>query len=381
MNSIRGGRSNHVAGSFANVRSYANDERILHLTPSGLFNDRLPSTLWRPTTYLRTNTICTARDVYGRFVPLLEPLSTTPEGYIPLQKTMIGVGSRLDRAGDYERSFSGLSTAKVFDVLKRVFSNNISLETGTVGDGNLWIRETTSPPQFEAATDIINRHLSGERQLTFSHAATARCVFARMLPEFAQGEPEVAANGRSEWHPLRESEFAGKWGALPEVDHHDIVYEIVTRRLGVDATLCRSKKLRLMIATDYPAYIGLTKIQELGSARGNINDHGFLERTIQSTVSCIFDRPGDYDYLSVCLDPYHTKTPKGTYETVKYRDEAFFFEDSLLRNLPRYTVVGVWLPVKSLSRHEIGALPKLQNPDFLLVYMNRLAASILDVCA
>ena len=46
---------------------------------------------------------------------------------------------------------------------------------------------------------------------------------------------------------------------IPELDHHEVVYELVAESLGIDADMCAAHALRLYIAAESPEFMGLMK--------------------------------------------------------------------------------------------------------------------------
>lgn len=44
----------------------------------------------------------------------------------------------------------------------------------------------------------------------------------------------------------------GDWVNLLEVNHHEMVYDLVAKQLRLDADLCKTKGLRLMISAKAP---------------------------------------------------------------------------------------------------------------------------------
>lgn len=71
------------------------------------------------------------------------------------------------------------------------------------------------------------------------------------------------------------------------------------------------------------------------------------------------------DYLSVSID--HWTARPTVYESVRTDKICRFNEKSMREHLPRYTVIGAWMPTLTERNYEIGAIPNAENPDALLV--------------
>jgi hypothetical protein len=197
-------------------------------TPAGLFGNRQEGGLWRPTTYIGGSTVRDARELYG--VLTRSHHVYVFEGSIPIssigQHDSLSVSSR---SASYERVFEGYTTSEVFTklcpvvaefpihILRRIAVTDL-LETRPA--------RTIMPPGDHLLDDMFAGYL--------------------LEPYMPDRSPSLPAP-------------RGEWGALPEVDHHNIMRKIVAAALGLPADVYGKFDLDLVVSLETPPCIGLFK--------------------------------------------------------------------------------------------------------------------------
>ena len=270
--------------------------------PAGLFGDRGNGGLWRPTTSLKLSDVLTARDIYGvlspaHYVPVFEgsiPLISFGERSMPLSST----------SNEYTRIFYDWKTADVLATLQNIFAQvpvDVLARFLPVHLRDDHTMRATTPPG-----DHLLQSMFEER------------VLSRSMPGSSVGQPDPGWN-------------------LPEIDHHDVVYRMVTIALGLSKSRCQDQGLRLMISLDYPQCLGLMKPQfSTQPYEPNVR-----KRVWKSIIQT-------YPYVTVC--------------TTKDGDHigCSLLEASFVRTGPPAVleVAGIWVPMKYTPFHNINGMAR-----------------------
>ena len=131
--------------------------------------------------------------------------------------------SRLTRSRDYQASFGTRKARSAFGILRKMFRSWAGL-----GQISLIIpvEKVNLPLKFR-----LPQYVANSRQ--------KRQVFRNWLLD---GLPNSAHSTQ-----------------IPELDHHEVVYQLVAEHLGIDSDMCAAHGLTLYIAPESPEFIGLMK--------------------------------------------------------------------------------------------------------------------------
>lgn len=130
--------------------------------------------------------------------------------------------------------------------------------------------------------------------------------------------------------------YKASWKTVEKkINHYRAAYRLVTDALGLDMQTCENHRLVLAASSEYPPCIGLMKARKFNQAmEKGMEDH-------RNVVTVCTSRP-DVTDSGCCL-----------LETIKTRDGT----------LPRYQVVGVWVPQRGAAFFDIGAMVDAEAPN------------------
>ena len=321
---------------------------LANTCPVGLFDESELSAAWRPSTLRPWNDYAKARDMYGPF-RVLSDILPLRDGVIPLKLITDPPRSITHRARDLKTICENWSTPETLYFTRRAVDN------WTI-DLRMKVFEHVDDRSFDLKLESFNvrKHLTKDRPADFDTPGLQRYMRDKYADALAGVFGEVLTD-RIDTKGVGLQTMINRWKGLPDLDHHDLIYRIVTGVLGLDYRLCLSNGLRLVIATEDPVCIGLIKLPQNGRNEAIGSDISVLRGVATDSTWAIAgtltmwtsaERPGD-------------KWKRFLYEAKKLEEEA--------AAIPRYRVVGVWVPCEEVLEHEIGATPDIDGTDALLV--------------
>ncbi|QKD50444.1 uncharacterized protein FOBCDRAFT_257831 [Fusarium oxysporum Fo47] len=277
--------------------------------PAGLFGNREGGGLWRPTTYLPESNRDT-RDIYGvltegHHIPVFE-------NSIPLMSLGGNSLSLSSRARPYSQVFGNASTADVFTRLRPLVAQ-LSLHSLT-----------------QAAYAMI-----GDRFLVREPIPTEDYLVEDMFLGFLLG-PYVPDRPAGLCHP-------SDW-SFPEVNHHDVVYRLVTSALNLPLDACRNAHLEVMLSLEDPPCIGLFKPSVSEACQRPIPS--LDERVRTSHIH-------GHQYATLCT--VRDRITRG----------CSLFETAFVGVGPPalLEVVGIWVPIKHTPLDQVQVLAQVFGRD------------------
>jgi hypothetical protein len=287
--------------------------------PLGLLGGTEQTICWRPANGLQSSSVDRSRHLYApartdTVLPLRNNL-------VPLRKTGATSTSISSRAEDYEACCSTLPTADMLWYMVRVVQNwntdsQGRLSTWKKEDG-LWLYKDAFMQELDHEGDALEPENLAK--------------FERLFLGLLDG-PEGAPN-------MQIADFRRSWKGFPELDHYALVYRTVVYVLGLDYKACIKAGIRLLIARECPAMIGLIA----GNAGFHTGETLAGER--EETLTIWTGSEGAQKIL---------------YEAIRHNDDT--------QGLPQYRVAGVWVPCRDVKEGEIGAIPSGHDEyDALLV--------------
>ncbi|TFB04639.1 hypothetical protein CCMA1212_004132 [Trichoderma ghanense] len=282
--------------------------------PTGLFGNR-EGGLWRPTTYLPESVgsdtrESDTREIYG----VLTKAHNVPvfEKSIPLVSLGPNSMSVSSRAAPYSEVFGNSSTADVLTCL----------------------RPLVAQFPLHILSRVVNRML-GENDSVGTINMTEHDLLDTLFLRFLLG-PYV---------PDRPAglDYPSGW-SLPEVNHHDIVYKLVTSALGLPLDACRNAHLEVMLSLQHPPCIGLFKPSVSQACHRPLPS--LDERMRTSHIH-------GHQYATLCTARDHFETGCSLLETafVKVGPPAVL------------EVVGIWVPIKHTPLDEVQVLAQAFGRD------------------
>ena len=196
---------------------------ILSTLPSGLFRHTKPTWAWRPTLYLQDQAVRSSTDVYLPFWSFRRSQGEIATDGLFVRLTNNDVKSRLTRSQDYQAAFGTRKAGSAFGILRKVLRN--WLASGRIAE-LLPVEQVSLPREHRLPQQWAN-------------SKQKRQAFCSWL---LRGLPDNV-------HPTQ----------IPELDHHEVVYQLVAEYLGIDTDMCAAHGLRLYIAPESPEFIGLMK--------------------------------------------------------------------------------------------------------------------------
>ena len=291
----------------------ANEGKTFATTcPQGLLGGTEQTICWRPDNGLQSSNVHRSRHLYApartdTVLPLRNNL-------VPLRKTGTTSTSISSRAEDYKACCSTLSTAEMLYYMVQVTRNwntdsQSRLSTWGKEDG-LWLHKDAFMQELEHEGDALEAE----------NVAKFERIFLALLDP-----PEEAPD-------MQIAEFKQHWKGFPELDHYALVYRTVAYVLGVDYEACMKAGLRLLIARETPAMIGLIARNAGFQADKTVaEDHG-------ETLTIWTGEEGAQKIL---------------YEAIRHNNDN--------QGLPQYRVAGVWVPCSDVKEHDIGAVPSFDD--------------------
>jgi hypothetical protein len=264
--------------------------------PAGLFGVRDAGALWRPTADLDLPLHFSTRHIYGA----LCPSHSVPvyQGSIPIQSIGQPCMPLSARSEDYIHKFDSWNTAAVFDALRRI---------------------TEQFPEEILARFFAVKLIDDHRVLATTPPGNYLLdhIFEELLL------PSSRSRGRR-----------NVW-SLPEINHHEVVYKMVTTALGLSKSKCQEKGLRLAISLEDPPCLGLMKSE-------------FCNQVFESHVATRRwkSRIQEYPLVTVC-------TSKDSEEL-----GCALIEAAILQTGPPalLEVAGVWVPMKLTPFYHINCM-------------------------
>ena len=323
---------------------------LITTCPSGLLSDAGLSASWRSPAPLPSRALAKARDMYSAFVAVDDAFVLPLRGgAVPLTMLSQSPGSVSRRAGAYEVVCGGYTTVQALCIMYRAINNfqhafrTPVSSTRLSGNwevmtkaGELFLRpklddsKPAAPPNFDQA--FLDENADA---LAWDFESSLRNDVEAM----------TGSDGAYPGATL-ESIMAHEWEGRPEVDHHSIIYKIVTRVLHLDYDLCRSYGLKLTIAVNDPVCIGLTRGHLHTQTKGK-RGRWVAPDTVDDATAVTGAEPHDMMTVSI-------------YETERVIEEE-------IDNIPRYRVVGIWVPYIELLDGEVGAMPDADGIDAWLI--------------
>jgi hypothetical protein len=243
---------------------------------AGLFGDLRGCATWRPTAYLRYFPSPTCNQIYS-VVQHMDSMPIRPDGVTLLYATsrQISLGQRARR---YTDVFHGQNGAIVANALEPVVAT--------------WSRTARTNAMVQLPDP-------GAEAIDDTYILTRFLLRSVGIRTHIHGE-----NPYAQWEEVNPA-------ILTFIDHHNAVYTLVSRALGLEPEICRNVGLELMVVLDRYPCIGFTR-GEPGAAQDMI--------TI-STGTSGWDTENGYGELF--------------YEAINQEEPS--------RNA-RYRVCGVWVP-------------------------------------
>lgn len=284
---------------------------------------------WRPTTYIDPPLVTSTSQIYG-VLPFNNFFIRLARGFTPLRVWTNTTTSTIQRAENYQEFFQEWS---ISDVLRKMFRLKQTWS-------NRLIERIAFSKRISSKKSLLWAIKSGLVQST--HESDRDLLTAKAEIEFALDIVE----GKDPEEMDDERTKAQEEERRMEVDHHQIMYEIVAEVLGLEASVCQEKGLELVVALDEPVRIGLSRISP---KEASVEGHSAMIKD-PAPVQSHGGSPAARDFLTIWMgeDFAEAKGDEPLLEAIKVTDNA--------GGPPIYQVIGTWVP-GNIREEEIGGIP------------------------
>ncbi|KAM0708412.1 hypothetical protein Q7P35_005063 [Cladosporium inversicolor] len=276
--------------------------------PKGLFEPGPGSMRCKPSLYLRTDNICTLKDVYGAIHTLTYPTLPGYDDFAMLRlrsehRTL--TQSRLSQAMTYSEAFGGKSTMESLDFIRKVRHFDFGM-FGKIPFGLL--------PGW--ADKLLSGGIAAPAE-NWPSPAHEKAIFTQSLHR------------------------ASGWGLWPDVDHERVCFELLCDFVCIDPTVAKEKRFGLVAKTADPPCLGFVNRAVYEDMQRFENE----QRSQGVDVSDFTKSVGDCLTVVIGATASARQTRFVTVEAMK-TDTSFdaVQVDDRLRQpaISTYRVVGVW---------------------------------------
>jgi hypothetical protein len=265
------------------------------------------SALWYPSAYLDELEVTSVDQVYGVLSQPHLPLPMALDRTLPLlafhpQSPSIG-----SSASDYLQQLGGEHAADAFEAMRPI-----------VDHWPMWVLERA-----------VHRNMMRSANANLD---PLRYMFTGFLIDTVSAKLG-RLGARRAWKNLDGSR-------MPNIDHHDIVYELVCMALNLVPEICKRRGLRLIVRKIHPPCIGLTRRSP--DYFSELNDADIVHRLAPKTTRTICMARGIQVTGSTLVDALETKDEHGT---------------------GHYRIVTIWVPQHSTPFHDLSAMVDARGHD------------------